>query len=39
VKVHGGSDYFHQAFGKGDEFGQEFFRARHGFREAQASSL
>jgi hypothetical protein len=25
--------------GQRDEFGQEFFRARHGFRVAQASSL
>jgi hypothetical protein len=39
MKVHDGSDNFHQAFWKGDEFGQKFFRARHGFRVAQASSL
>jgi len=25
--------------GERDEFGQEFFRARHGFRVAQASSM
>jgi hypothetical protein len=31
--------YFHQAFGKGDEFGQEFFRARHGRRMSQPKAL
>jgi hypothetical protein len=38
-QVRDDSKDFHWVFRQRDEFGQEFFGTRHGFRVAQASSL